>query len=86
MTTVTCAARDCSDPVKSRGYCERHYRRRLHTGRYGYQDATEVRAHVERLRELGWTWGQIGEAAGMLGMTVREYGIGWHRGSWRASR
>src|SRR5882724_7519462 len=65
MTTVTCAARDCSDPVKSRGYCERHYRRRLHTGRYGYQDATEVRAHVERLRELGWTWGQIGEAAGI---------------------
>lgn len=62
---MKCAHPSCGSPSKTRGYCEHHYRRRLHTGRYGYQDATEVRAHLERLRELGWTWGQIGDAAGI---------------------
>lgn len=65
MTPTTCAASPCPKPIKSRGYCEHHYRRRLHTGRYGYQDSTEVREHIERLRELGWTWQQIGDAAGI---------------------
>lgn len=63
MTTATCVKQGCALPAKSRGFCESHYRYRLHTGRYGYQDASDVRAHLSRLRQLGWTWTQIGDAA-----------------------
>lgn len=62
---MKCADPSCGRTSTTRGYCEHHYRRRLHTGRYGYQDASEIRAHLERLRGLGWTWGQIGNAAGI---------------------
>lgn len=45
--------------------CEPHYRQRIRMGIYGYRDATLVREHVAKLRELGWTWPQIGDAAGL---------------------
>lgn len=51
--------------AETRGYCAAHYRRRLHTGRYGYRDATAARGHVAALRELGWTWEGIARTAGL---------------------
>lgn len=65
MTTTKCARSACDMPVQSRGLCESHYRKQIRMGRFGYQDATDVRAHLARLRELGWTWPQIGDAAGI---------------------
>jgi hypothetical protein len=49
-----CVSPGCGRLVRTRGYCETHYRRRLHTGRYGYRDATAAREHVQQLRRLGW--------------------------------
>jgi hypothetical protein len=63
MTTTGCLQDRCEKPAKTRGYCERHYRRRLHTGRYGYRDVCQVRDHLTALRALGWTYEQIAEAA-----------------------
>jgi hypothetical protein len=62
MTGQTCMAAGCLKPPSTRGYCERCYRYRLHTGRYGYRDATAAREHVLALRGLGWTFVQISEA------------------------
>lgn len=74
-----CAQMPCDRPAETRGQCAQHYRRRLHTGRYGYRDATEARAHVARLRALGWTWQAIGDAAGLS--TYVAYNL--HRGTTR---
>jgi hypothetical protein len=69
MTTATCLARECEDSVKCRGYCQKHYRRRLHSQpqalQWGYVDATEARDHLATLRDLGWTWSQVGIASGL---------------------
>lgn len=59
-----CASDGCGRQAQTRGYCERHYRRRLHTGRYGYRDAGPARAHVLKLRGLGWPYIQMAQAAG----------------------
>lgn len=60
-----CKAVACEAAAHRRGYCHKHYRRRLGRGCYGYRDATEAREHVAKLRDLGWTWKQIGDAAGL---------------------
>lgn len=60
-----CGWNGCDRATHTRGYCEPHYRRRLHTGRYGYRDAARAREHVARLRALGWTWQAIADAAGL---------------------
>lgn len=65
MTAGQCGAASCAKPARTRGYCETHYRRRLHTGRYGYRDAAPARAHIARLRQLGWTYEAIARAAGL---------------------
>jgi hypothetical protein len=60
-----CAWDGCERPVETRGYCATHYRRKLHTGRYGYRDGATAREHVAELRKLGWTWEAIAEASGL---------------------
>ncbi|MDT0302949.1 hypothetical protein [Streptomonospora wellingtoniae] len=65
MSAPDCRHRDCAEPVQTRGYCESHYRKRLRMGLCGWRDAAPARAHIRRLRDLGWTWQQIGEAAGL---------------------
>jgi hypothetical protein len=60
-----CLRNGCTADAHTRGYCETHYRQRLHTGRYGYRDATKVKQHLGELRALGWTYEQIAAAAGV---------------------
>lgn len=74
-----CTQPACSRAAETRGYCSSHYRRRLHTGRYGYRDATVAREHVAALRDLGWTWQAIADAAG-LSVTIAH---SLHRGTTR---
>lgn len=62
---MSCLHPECAAAARTRGYCERHYRLRLHTGRYGYRDAARARAHVAALRALGWTFEAIAAAAGL---------------------
>lgn len=65
---MTCLRKGCDKPIRTRGYCERHYRYLLHTGRItdGKRvDATEAREHLHKLRELHWTIAAIGEASGV---------------------
>lgn len=69
----------CERPAETRGYCSRHYRYRLHTGRYGYRDATAARAHVAQLRKLGWTWEAIAKTAGLSTWVAHNL----HRGTTR---
>jgi hypothetical protein len=45
-------------------------------GIYGYRDAAPVWDHLEKLRALGWTWAQIGEAAGVAHKVPHDL---WHR-------
>lgn len=63
----------CDSFASTRGYCERHYRRRLRLNRYGRVDGTEVREHILKLRALDWTWQEIDEASGV--------GTAWHLAS-----
>lgn len=58
-----CSRSDCHEPVKQRGLCESHYRKTIRMGIHGWRDATPAREHVTRLRNLGWTYEQIAEAA-----------------------
>jgi hypothetical protein len=74
-----CSAAGCARPADTRGYCSSHYRRRLHTGRYGFRDATPARAHIARLRGLGWTWEAIGTTAGLSAWVA----LNVHRGTTR---
>jgi hypothetical protein len=63
VTESLCDWPGCTERRHTREWCEHHYRYRLHTGRYGFRDATRVTAHLKKLRQLGWTWEQIGDAA-----------------------
>jgi hypothetical protein len=60
-----CRNPDCPRPATTDGWCEHDYRLRLHTGRGGFRDPARALAHVTALRALGWTWQQIGDAAGL---------------------
>jgi len=62
---ITCSHADCNRPTQSRDLCESHYRRKVRMGIFGYRDATPVLDHLAKLRDLGWTWEQIGDAAGI---------------------
>lgn len=76
MTATPCNAPGCGLPAVTRGYCETHYRRRLHTGRYGYRDATAAREHVRALRRLGWPYIPIAEAAGTSNWVPHQLDVG----------
>lgn len=64
MTTCTKAS-PCTTGVRTRGMCDHQYRRTIRMGINGYRNATTARNHVNALRNLGWTYEQIGEAAGV---------------------
>lgn len=73
MSTATCPAIGCGRPAYCRGYCRRCYCRRLRrTATWGLVDATPARHHVTQLRQLGWTWDQIGDTAGVAPDTIRH--------------
>lgn len=76
---MTCLQPLCPRQEHTRGYCPTHYRRRLHTGRYGFRDASEAREHVAKLRDLGWTWEGIAKAAGLSTWVAHNL----HRGTTR---
>lgn len=69
MTALTvariCARPGCDRPATTRQWCESDYRRQIRMGRVGYRDAGPAREHVRALRRLGWTYEQIGSAAGV---------------------
>lgn len=75
---TTCKRPTCNRPSEPgrRGYCESDYRRTIRMGIHGWRNPDRVRAHVLRLRDLGWTWEQIGEAAGVSTWTANMLGIG----------
>lgn len=85
MSSDGCASTGCLATAKTRGYCERHYRRRLHTGRYGYRDATAAREHVAELRRLGWTWQAIADTADLSTATAHSLHTGRTQRIWAES-
>ncbi|HEY9370967.1 hypothetical protein [Streptomyces sp.] len=60
----------------TRGYCESDYRRKIRMGIYGWVDPSDAKAHVAKLRDLGWTWGQIAAAAGLSTCVAYQLGTG----------
>lgn len=75
---MTCQRPGCTNPPdqRTRGYCESDYRRTIRMGIHGWRDADQAREHVLALRELGWTWEQIGEAADVSTWTANMLGVG----------
>lgn len=75
---TTCKRPTCTLPPEAgtRGYCESDYRRTIRMGIHGWRNADHAREHVLALRNLGWTWEQIGEAAGVSTWTPNMLGIG----------
>lgn len=71
-----CLQKGCTEPAKTRGYCESHYRKRLRMRLFGWRDVTQVRARLAQLRDLGWTWEQIAEAAGVSVYVPHQIGKG----------
>jgi hypothetical protein len=63
--SAMCRRSGCARPPTTRGWCESHYRRQIRMGLAGYVDAGPTREHLDRLRALGWTYQQIGAAAGI---------------------
>lgn len=62
---MKCRRPSCSESaaVHRRGFCESDYRREVRKGIFGYRDAGPARAHVKKLRGLGWTYEQIADTA-----------------------
>lgn len=81
----TCSRRGCDRGAQTRGYCESDYRRQVRKGIYKYRDAGPARAHVLRLRNLGWTYEQIAEAAGVSTWVPHKLGTGVTRNLWGES-
>ncbi len=81
---ATCARPGCDQQADThtRGYCESDYRRRIRMGMHGLVDPAPVLAHLAGLRELGWTWEQIGHQAGVSPHTPYDL----HRGTYKRLR
>lgn len=79
-----CARPGCSTPADThtRGYCESDYRRRIRMGFHGLVDPEPVLDRLTALRDLGWTWEQIGQAAGINQHVPYDL----HRGVYRRLR
>lgn len=79
--TTTCARPGCTAPADTytRGYCEADYRRRIRMGLHGLVDPAPVLEHLADLRSLGWTWEQIGHAAGTSPHMPRDLHHGIYR-------
>jgi hypothetical protein len=79
---VTCTRGDCTNPKRTRGLCERHYRQLLRMDRAGYVPAERAREHVQALRTLGWTYVQIAERAGTSTWVPHRAATGQTRWLW----
>jgi len=79
---VTCTRADCANPKQTRGLCERHYRQLIRMGRVGYVPAEPAAAHVRALRELGWTYEQIAQRAGVSTWVPHRAATGVTRRMW----
>lgn len=62
-----CVRTDCTRKASHGGgqYCRSHYQRRLRMGLAGFVDSAPTIAHLDALRDVGWTFEQIGQAAGL---------------------
>lgn len=61
-------ARCTTKESHTRGHCEHCYRYLLHTGRFtqfAKVDVAETFVHIHQLRDLDWTYKQIGDASGV---------------------
>lgn len=64
---TTCKQASCPDAPyrKKAGFCRFHYNKRHRIGLTARADAGPVLAHVNALRDLGWNFKEIGQAAGV---------------------
>lgn len=85
MGDTTCARRGCERKAETRSFCESDYRRRVRMGIYGYRDAEPAREHVVKLRDLGWTYEQIAEAAQVSTWVPHKLATGVTRSLWGES-
>lgn len=60
-----CSRPNCATKVDSTGLCSSHYRMGLRLGWSGYVDSAPVIAHLEKLRDLGWSSLLIGRHVGV---------------------
>lgn len=81
IDSTVCSRPVCNEPAKygCRQMCEHHYRKTVRMGINGYVPAEPVREHVTKLRALGWTWEQIGTAAGVSSWVPHKAGTGQTR-------
>lgn len=62
---MKCSRNACDREATSNGYCESDYRKRLRMGLTGFVDSGPTIAHVQKLRDLGWSYEAIGKASGI---------------------
>lgn len=76
--------RVCDKEARKRGYCFKHYKYLLQTGRLGQYrvDSARAREHICRLVDLRWTYEAIGSATGINPTFV----LYLHRGDCRLVR
>lgn len=84
---TTCTKRGCGAPAgkHTRGNCERHYRQQVRMGIYGWRDGGPTREHVLKLRDLGWTYEQIADEAGVSTWVPHRIVTGATRHVWPES-
>lgn len=82
---TACSRRNCTGEAETRGYCDSHYRRYVRMRIYGYRPASRARAHVLRLRDLGWPYEQIADAAGVSTWVPHKLATGQTRHLWPES-
>lgn len=76
----TCRA--CAKPATCRGYCNRHYRYLLDTGRlprFRSVDAGRAREHINALRERKWSLRTLEAATGLSRRHVAGISSGLHK-------
>jgi len=73
MKTTKCKWPKCMSEARRgmAGWCSFHYRKRHAMGLTKMTDCAPVKAHIVKLRELGWTYDQIAENCPCNGETVR---------------
>lgn len=80
-TDRKCSRPRCPNAVRSRRLCRKHLGllHPVHNNDHALVDATAVLAHLRRLRTAGWTWTQIGAAAGCAPSVTCELYHGKHQ-------
>lgn len=53
---MKCSCPGCDREARSNGYCESDYRKRLRMRLTGFVDSGPTIAHVQKLRDLGWSY------------------------------